>query len=103
MHVPKLDDLELEKYALLSSTPVAPTVIAPVTEAGDDMQASESEFPPATTTTTPAATALLTAVLIDSITTIGLSGGHIRHKPVDASNNRGHVTGSRVIKNLDRY
>jgi hypothetical protein len=63
-HAPKL-----EKYALESSVPVAPTVIAFVAEAGDVKQASAFEFPPATTMTTPAATALFTAVLKDSITT----------------------------------
>jgi hypothetical protein len=64
MHVPKL-----EKAALESSIPVAPTVIASVAEAGVVEQASASEFPPATTMTTPAATALFTAVFRDSITT----------------------------------
>jgi hypothetical protein len=63
-HVPKL-----EKDALESSLPVAPTVIAFVAEAGDVKQAFAFEFPPATTMTTPAATALFTALLIDSITT----------------------------------
>ena len=69
MHSPKLDDLPVEKNALESSVLVAPTVIALVAEAGDVEQASESEFPPATTMATPAATALFTAVLIDPITT----------------------------------
>jgi hypothetical protein len=63
-HAPKL-----EKYALESSVPVAPTVIAFLAEAGDVKQASAFEFPPATTMTTPAATALFTAVLTDSTTT----------------------------------
>jgi hypothetical protein len=59
---------KLEKDALASISSVAPTVIAPVAEDGESKQASAPEFPAATTMTTPAATALLTAVLMDSIT-----------------------------------
>jgi hypothetical protein len=59
-HVPKL-----EKDALESSSPVAPTVIAFKAEAGDVPQASLSEFPAAMTMTTPAATALSTALFKD--------------------------------------
>jgi hypothetical protein len=51
-HVPKL-----EKDALASFVAVAPTVMASAAEAGEDPQAYVFEFPAATTTTTPAATA----------------------------------------------
>jgi hypothetical protein len=63
-----IHDPKLEKDAFVSSVPVAPTVMASAAEAGDIPQASLFEFPPATATMTPAATALFTAVFIARLT-----------------------------------
>jgi hypothetical protein len=62
MHDPKL-----EYDALASFVAVAPTVMALAAEAGDTPQASTFEFPAATATMTPPATALFTAKLRASL------------------------------------
>ena len=51
----------MEKEALLSFWSVAPTVIADLADAGDELHASSDSFPAATTTMIPAFVALSTA------------------------------------------